>query len=63
MLKNVATGVNIKNLLLTQYSYFQPAHEEAKHFARIFITYFESIKLKSETRELGINVFTGYNFF
>ena len=51
-----------ENLLLTHYSHFQPAlEEEVKNIAKFFCTYFESNKLKNETRGLATNVTTGYN--
>ena len=35
--------------------------QEVKNIAKIFCTYFESNKLKNETRGLATNVTTGYN--
>ena len=62
-LKNSATGMKKDNLLLTRYSHFLLVLKEVKIVARIFSTYFDNNKLKSETRELSKNVTTGCIFF
>ena len=58
--ENVSTVIKKENLLLTHYSHAFPALKEVKHVARIFSTYFDSKKLKNETRELAKNATTKF---
>ena len=50
--KNVPIDMKKENLLLT-HSHVLPALKEVKHNAYIFRAYFDSNKLKNETRELA----------
>ena len=60
--KNVAAGIKKENLLLANYSHFNPPLQESKKVARVFRIYFKSNMLKNDTRELAPNVTTAYKF-
>ena len=59
----IPAGTKNKNLLLSHYSHFQPALEEAKNVARILSPFFENNMLKNQTTELATNTTTTHTHF
>ena len=60
-LKNIATGIRDENQLLSHFSHFLLALEQAKTLLEFL--YFENSKLPNETKELATIMTTPYNFF